>query len=42
MDIEGVRFHVRDAYAAGNKIIIVTEVSYLDNDMHSSKLTNAC
>lgn len=32
LDIEGVHFHVRDAYAAGNKIIIVTEVSCLDND----------
>ena len=31
LDIEGVRFHVRDAYAAGNKIIIVTEASCLDN-----------
>ena len=32
LDIEGVHFHVRDAYAAGNKLIIVTEVSCLDND----------
>ncbi|MBQ9196653.1 MAG: DUF4179 domain-containing protein [Clostridia bacterium] len=32
LDFEGVRFHVRDAYAAGNKIIIVTEVSCLENE----------
>ncbi|MBQ9264422.1 MAG: hypothetical protein IJ189_09490 [Clostridia bacterium] len=32
LDFEGVRFHVRDAYAAGNKIIIVTEVSCLKNE----------
>ena len=31
-DIEGVRFHVRDAYAAGRKIITVTEVTCPDND----------
>ena len=32
LDMEGVRFHVRDAYAAGNKLIMVTETSCLDND----------
>ncbi|MBQ6232890.1 MAG: hypothetical protein IJJ80_05230 [Clostridia bacterium] len=32
LDVEGVRFHVRDAYAAGNKIILVTEASCLEND----------
>ena len=32
LDIAGVRFHVRDAYAAGNKIIVVTEARCLDND----------
>ena len=32
LDIAGVRFHVRDAYAAGNKIITVTEARCLDSD----------
>ena len=32
LDMAGVRFHVRDAYAAGNKIIIVTEARCLGND----------
>ena len=32
LDFEGIRFHVRDTYAAGNKIIIVTEASCLEND----------
>lgn len=32
LDFEGIRFHVRDAYAAGNKIIIVTEASCLENE----------
>ena len=32
LDVEGIRFHVRDAYAAGSKIILVTEASCLEND----------
>ena len=32
LDVENVRFHVRDAYAAGNKIILVTEAYCLEND----------
>ena len=32
LDVENVRFHVRDAYAAGNKIILVTEACCLEND----------
>lgn len=32
LDFDGIRFHVRDAYAAGNKIIIVTEASCLENE----------
>ena len=32
MDVDGVRFHIRDAYAAGNKLILVTEASCLEND----------
>lgn len=32
LDLDGVRFHVRDAYAAGKKIIIVTEVRCLENN----------
>ena len=32
LDTDGVRFHVRDAYAAGRKIIVVTEVTCLDGD----------
>ena len=32
LDVENVRFHVRDAYAAGNKIILVTEACFLEND----------
>ena len=32
IDMEGVRFHIRDAYAAGNKLITVTETCCLNND----------
>ena len=32
IDMEGVRFHIRDAYAAGNKLITVTEACCLNND----------
>lgn len=32
LDVDNVRFHVRDAYAAGNKIILVTEARCLEND----------
>ena len=32
LDLEGVRFHIRDAYAAGNKLILVTETRCLDNE----------
>ncbi|MBQ8137589.1 MAG: hypothetical protein IJ174_09165 [Clostridia bacterium] len=32
LDVGGVRFHVRDAYASGNKIILVTEARCLEND----------
>ena len=32
IDMEGVRFHIRDAYAAGNKLITVTEACCLNNN----------
>ena len=32
IDMEGVRFHIRDAYAAGNKLITVTETCCLNNN----------